>query len=435
MCRTSPRPDGGAPYVEAFDKTSERSLTLKIAGALCDESIAILLERGGPLPFCPGLSAGIGVKGSNRAFRDHLVEQPIDTQAYDTIVVGAGQSGLAAGYALRQTGLRFAILEASDQIAGSWPWYYESLRLFSPARYASLPGLPFPGAPDDYPGRDEVVSYLAAYAEHFKLPVTTGTRVERVERVRDAFSVETAGATHRARTLIAATGSFSRPYLPEFPGQASFCGELLHSSAYRQPAAYNGRRVIVVGGGNSAVQIAVELGAVARVSLATRAPLKLTPQRILGRDIHFVANLLGLERVPLGRWISPREYNVVLDAGAYRRALRSGNPEWRPVFAAFTPDGVVWQDGRRENVDAVVFATGYRPNLPYLRDLPGALAADGSARQRGGVSLTTSGLYFLGLPAQRTIASATLRGVGADAGYVVRNLRRYLRQHAAQEWR
>jgi len=375
------------------------------------------------------------VKGSNRASSDQPVEHPIDAQHYDTIVVGAGQSGLAAGYALRQTGLRFAILEASDQIAGSWPWYYESLRLFSPARYASLPGLPFPGAPDDYPGRDEVVSYLAAYAEHFKLPVTTGTRVERVARVRDAFHVETAGATYRARTLIAATGSFSRPYVPEFPGQASFHGGLLHSSAYRRPDGFHGRRVIVVGGGNSAVQIAVELAAVARVSLATRVPLKLTPQRILGRDIHFWANVIGLERLPLGRWMSLREYNRVLDAGAYGRALRSGNPDCRPVFAAFDSEGVLWQDGRREEVDVVIFATGYRPNLAYLRDLQVALAADGSARQRAGVSVAIPGLYFLGLPAQRTIASATLRGVGADAEYVVRHLRRYLRQHAVQEWR
>ncbi len=363
------------------------------------------------------------------------MNRAVDGQCYDTIVVGAGQSGLAAGYVLRRAGLRFAILEGSDKIAGSWPRYYESLRLFSPARYASLPGLPFPGNPDDYPGRDEVVSYLEAYAQHFKLPVSTGTRVERVERVRGAFHVETAGAIYRSRTLIAATGSFRRPYVPEFPGQALFRGQLLHSSAYCRPEGFRGRRVIVVGGGNSAVQIAVELAAVARVSLATRAPLKLTPQRILGRDIHFWANVVGLERLPLGRWMSLREYNVVLDAGAYRRALQSGNPECRPVFAAFDSEGVVWQDGGREEVDAVIFATGYRPNLAYLRDLQVALAADGSARQRAGVSVAIPGLYFLGLPAQRTIASATLRGVGADAGYVVRHLRRYLRHHAEQAWR
>ncbi len=363
------------------------------------------------------------------------MNRPVDAECYDTIVVGAGQSGLAAGYALRRAGLRFAILEAGDRVAGSWPRYYESLRLFSPARYASLPGLPFPGDPDDYPGRDEVVSYLEAYAQHFKLPVSTGTRVERVERVRGAFHVETAGAIYRSRTLIAATGSFRRPYVPEFPGQALFRGQLLHSSAYCRPEGFRGRRVIVVGGGNSAVQIAVELAAVARVSLATRAPLKLTPQRILGRDIHFWANVVGLERLPLGRWMSLREYNVVLDAGAYRRALQSGNPECRPVFAAFDSEGVVWQDGGREEVDAVIFATGYRPNLAYLHDLQVALAADGSARQRAGVSVAIPGLYFLGLPAQRTIASATLRGVGADAGYVVRHLRRYLRHHAEQAWR
>lgn len=345
---------------------------------------------------------------------------------FDTIVVGGGQAGLAAGYYLQRAGLDFTILEAGPCAAGSWPHYYESLRLFSPARYSSLPGLPFPGDPDHYPTRDEVIAYLAGYAAHFDLPVSANTEVKHVQQVDGDFSVLTSRpAQYRAHSLIAATGSFHRPYIPQLPGQATFQGRLLHSANYRSPADFKQQRVVVVGAGNSAVQIAVELAEVAHVTLATHAPPKWRRQRILGRDIHFWADRIGLERLPVGRWIALRELNPVLDTGIYQSAVAAGRPDRRPMFRSFTREGVVWAEGTSETVDAVIFATGYRPNLQYLADL-GALGPDGRARQRAGISLTIPRLYYLGLPAQRTLASATLRGVGTDAAYVVAHLRRAL---------
>ena len=347
---------------------------------------------------------------------------------FDTIVVGAGQAGLAAGYYLRHAGLAFTILEASAQPAGSWPNYYDNLKLFTPARYAALPGLPFPGAPDRYPLRDEVVAYLRDYAAHFGLPVVTGARVEHVQRSGLWFHLLTAaGDLFQARGLIAATGSFHRPYLPHFPGQAAFRGRILHAAAYRNPEPFRDRRVVVVGAGNSAVQIGVEIARVARVTLATRAPVKFIRQRLLGRDIHFWVRLTGLDMFPFGSWTGLREARPVLDTGDYRATIQAGKPERRPVFTAFTPAGVIWPGGSREQVDVVIFATGYRPNLDYLagRD---ALDAGSGARHRAGVSLTTPGLYYVGLAAQRTLVLATLRGVGPDAAYVVNHLLRYLRQ-------
>jgi len=344
---------------------------------------------------------------------------------HDIIVVGAGQSGLAAGYHLQRAGLSFTILEAGPTAAGSWPGYYDSLRLFSPAHYAALPGLPFPDAPDHYPARDEIIAYLGSYARHFDLPIMTETNVERVECVAGQFRVKTGDNVYRTQSLIAATGSFRRPYVPQLPGQDTFEGVLLHAATYRNPEPFTNQRVIVVGAGNSAIQIAVELAWVARVTLATRAPLRLTRQRILGRDVHFWARLSLLERLPLGLWFHPREFNPVLDTGIYGDALRAGRPNQRPAFASFTSNGVRWSATEHEAVDAVIFATGYRPNLPYLAAM-GALGPDGRPRQRAGVSRTTPGLYFVGLPAQRTWSSATLRGVGADAAHVVTRLQRYL---------
>jgi putative flavoprotein involved in K+ transport len=343
----------------------------------------------------------------------------------DALVVGAGQAGLAAGYHLKRAGLSFEILEARGGPGGSWPGYYDSLTLFSPARYSGLPGMPFPGPPDRYPARDEVVGYLRGYAEAFGLPVLAGRRVLRAGRDAGAeFRLLTEdGGEHRSRNLISATGSFARPHRPRFPGQGAFRGRILHAAEYRNPGPFRGKRVVVVGAGDSAVQIAHELAGVAETTLATRAPIRFMPQVVLGRDLHFWLSVSGLDRLPLGRLFDVSEPGGVVDDGTYAAAVRSGRPDRRPVFSRFTESGVVWDDGSEEPVDAVLLATGYGPNLGYLGPL-GALRADGRPDQRGGMSRAVPGLYFVGLPFQTSFASATLRGVGSDAELVVARARR-----------
>jgi putative flavoprotein involved in K+ transport len=346
-------------------------------------------------------------------------------------VIGAGQAGLAAGYYLRRAGLAFAILEAGSQPDGSWPRYYDSLRLFSPAAQSALPGLPFPGDPAHYPTRDEVSAYLLRYAERWALPVHVGAQAAQITRHDQAFEIITRqDVRYAARSVIAATGTFARPYTPHLPGQDAFQGRLLHALHYQRPEPFHEQRVIVVGAGNSAVQIAIELAPIAHVTLATRRPIQLAPQELLGRNVFAWIALSGLDRLPaghLGRIPDPR---VVFDPGGYRAALKAGRPDRQPMFRSFTADGVIWPTGRHEAVDTVIFATGYRPNLDYLAPL-GALDARGEPRQRAGRSTTTPGLYYLGLTGQRTFISGSLRGVGLDAAYVVRRILRYLRTGAA----
>lgn len=349
---------------------------------------------------------------------------------FDTIVIGAGQAGLATGYHLRQTDLRWTLLESHGDPSGSWPHYYDSLKLFSPARFSELPGYHFPGDGERYPTRDEVVGYLRAYAVHFQLPIVTGARVERIEAADGGFRVLLVdGATYQARSIVAATGAFHKPNVPHLPGQERFSGTLLHASDYCNPAPFVGQRVIVVGGGNSAVQIAVELAREAHVSLATRGPIKFRQQRILGKDIHWWWWLTQTDRWPQTLAFGYRSgilvSGAVLDTGVYQAAIAAGRPDRRAMFTSFEPDGVVWPDGTREPVDAVIFATGYQPNIDYLAGLA-ALDATGQPQQHYGVSLTTPGLYFIGLEDQRTYASATLRGVGPDAAYIVEHMQRYL---------
>jgi putative flavoprotein involved in K+ transport len=348
---------------------------------------------------------------------------------YDVIVIGAGQAGLATGYHLKRIGLSFVILEAGNQPTGSWPHYYDSLKLFSPARYSSLPGLPFPGDPERYACRDEVSVYLENYAHHFELPVITNARVQQVNKTNGIYYLTTVGnEQYQAHSIIVATGSFNRPHVPQFPGQDTFNGDVLHSAHYRYPLAYSGKRIVVVGAGNSAVQIAVELAQVTEVILTSRTPIKFQRQRILGRDVHFWLRATGIDTLSLPHWKTAPSSRSVLDTGVYQAAIQAGMPAYKQLFMRFTPDGVIWSDGCPELVDTVVFATGYEPNLDFLANL-GVVDSDGQPQQKAGIG-KLAGLYFVGLSGQRSIASATLRGVGADAHYIISHLARYLRTRA-----
>ncbi|MFC0623341.1 flavin-containing monooxygenase [Kribbella deserti] len=344
------------------------------------------------------------------------------------VIIGGGQSGLAGAQAARDAGLTPIVLEAGDRPVGSWPSYYDSLTLFSPARYSAFPGTPFPGAPDRYPSRDEVVAYLERYADGLGVEIRTKTRAVSVATEGDGLLVRTeAGDSIRAGAVIAASGSFTNPFVPAIPGAESFTGEVLHVAGYRDPKAYAGKQVVVVGAGNSAVQVAYELAEHAAVTLAVRAPVQFVPQVRGGKDLHFWLHALRVDLLPpsvLARLFSGKP---VLDAGRYAEALAAGRFGQRPVFTAFTEDQVVWPDGERQRVDVVVFATGYRPNLPYLAGL-GALTEDGLPLHRRGLSTTQPGLGFLGLEFQRSFSSNTLRGVHRDAKFVVKALARQLRR-------
>ncbi|MTG90256.1 SidA/IucD/PvdA family monooxygenase [Cellulosimicrobium sp. BIT-GX5] len=333
-------------------------------------------------------------------------------------MIGAGQSGLAAARAVRARGLEPLVLEAGDRPVGSWPSYYESLRLFSPARYSGFPGFGFGGDPDRYPARDEVVAHLQRYADHLGVEVRTGTRAVAVEPAEAGFVVRTDdGVELDASGVIAATGSFANPVRSSVAGLERFAGRVMHAAQYREPSPFAGQRVVVVGGGNSGVQIAYELAQVSDVTLATREPVVFAVQRPLGRDVHFWFRVTGFDRFPPAVLRRVVRGPLVLDTGAYRSALEDGTVDTRAMFTAVDQDEVVWADGTREHVDALVLATGYRPALGYLGDLAG-LDERGVPRQRSGVSLVRPGLGFVGLELQRSFASNTLRGVHRDAAHV-----------------
>ncbi|MFE0146437.1 flavin-containing monooxygenase [Nonomuraea sp. NPDC059007] len=353
------------------------------------------------------------------------------------VIVGGGQSGLAAARAALQTGLRPLILEASDAAEGSWPRYYDSLTAFSPARFSAMPGLDFDGDPDRYPHRDEVAGYLRHYAALLDAEIRTGTRVRAVENAGDrrpgAFVVRTEnGEEIEAAAVVAASGSFARPVRPDLPGAGTFAGRVLHAADYRDANDLAGQRVVVVGGGNSAVQIAYELtGTVERVSLASRAPLTFLPQRRDGRDVHHRLVSSGFDDLPPAWLIHHVRSRLVMDVGDYASAVRDGRLVRRPMFTALDGEHVVWADGQRERADVLLLATGYLPDLDYLAPL-GALDEHGLPVHQGGLSLIRPGLAYLGLEFQRSFASNTLRGVAADAAHIMGPLAAHARHAPAQ---
>lgn len=344
----------------------------------------------------------------------------------DSIVIGGGQAGIASAYHLQKQGLHFLVLEANENVGGSWPRYYDSLKLFSPARYSSLPGLKFPGDPKRYPLRDEVIEYLRDYTRKFKLPIMVNQRVKSIVKNKEGFKITTmTGDTFQTRTIINATGSFHSPFKPLISGQEIFQGQIHHSSEYQKPDPFMNQRVLVVGRGNSAVQIAVELSEISKTSLAVLLPVQLTKQKIGGQDLHFWIKLIGFDSFPFWRFgkkvPSP---GSVIDLDQYKERLAEGKPDQQPMFTSFYTNGVIWPDGKKEPVDTVIYATGYRPHLPYLQEIE-ALDSKGMPLHKAGISIVP-GLFYVGLEGQRSFASATLRGVGPDAKFVVKKLLNHL---------
>jgi cation diffusion facilitator CzcD-associated flavoprotein CzcO len=346
--------------------------------------------------------------------------------ALDVVVVGGGQSALAVGYYLRRSGLSYALLDAEAGPGGAWRHAWPSLRLFSPAQWSSLPGWLMPRGADEYPTRDETLAYLAAYERRYALPVVRPVRVTAVRREGGRLTVDADTGRWRARAVVSATGSWRAPVIPDVPGAEAFGGETLHSACYPGPAPFAGRRVIVVGAGNSGAQIAAELAEVADLTWATREPPHYLPAHVDGRYLFEQAT---------ARWQALREGrpgppphglgDVVLVAPV-RRALERGLLRPVPMFARFTAAGVAWEDEREQPADAVIWATGFRPALAHLDPL-GVRDERGRVAVRGTRAVHEPRLWLVGYGDWTGFASATLIGVGRTARETVREVEEALR--------
>lgn len=343
----------------------------------------------------------------------------------DVVVVGGGQAGLAAGYHLRRQGFDFAVLDGDPAPGGSWQHMWDSLHMFSPAGYSSLPGHLMPAqAGETYPNAGHVVNYLADYEKRYTLPVQHGTRVRSVRRDAGRLLVEADSGTWRARAVISATGSWSRPFLPAVPGRSVFTGRQLHTVNYRSPAEFVGQCVIVVGGGNSGAQIAADLAHDGRVDVTW---VTLRPPRFLADDIDGRAlfDVATARRRALDAGLTDTggvaSLGDIVAVPPVRAARDAGLLKAKPMFGRLTADGVQWADGNRTGADAVVWCTGFRPALSHLApmDLRGPR---GHIPTNGTRALDEPRLHLLGYGDWTGPASATLIGVGRTARDAVREI-------------
>lgn len=343
-------------------------------------------------------------------------------ERFNTVVIGGGQAGLSVGHHLAKLGVSFVILDANAHIGDVWRARWDSLRLFTPAKFAGLDGLRFPAPPNSFPAKDQMADYLQLYARTFALPVRSGVRVDRLSRMGDRYVLTAGRDRFEADNVVVAMGSYQRPRVPAFAAELDPSIVQLHSIEYRNPSQLQPGAVLVAGAGNSGAEIALELvrrghqttmagrdtghipfhidGLAARLILA-RLVLRVVFHRVLT-----ITNPLGrrvLAKVhgggPLIR-LKPKELTA---AGIAQTPRVSGVKNGRPVL----------EDGRVLDVANVVWCTGFDPGFSWI-DLP-IFDVDGELRHTGGVVADMPGLYFVGLHLLYAFSSEMIHGVGRDA--------------------
>jgi len=357
-----------------------------------------------------------------------------------TVIIGAGQSGLSVGYHLARNGVPFVILEANQRVGDTWRKRWDSLRLFTPARYDGLVGMPFPAASTSFPTKDAMGDYLEEYAKHFKLPVRTGVTVTRLTKRGSGFLVSGDGFAIEAENVVVAMSDFQQPKVPEFAKDLDASVVQLHSREYRNPAQLAKGAVLVVGAGNSGAEIAIEAARNGhRTWLSGRDPghIPFRIESVMGRYIlapivlRLVFHRLLTLDTPMGRKAHPggparggpliRTRPKEIEAGGVQRVAKTVGVEGGRV---------VLEDGQRLDVGTVVWCTGFHAGFSWI-ELPAVFAPDGTPVHKRGVATNEPGIYFTGLHFLYAMSSTMIHGAARDAEYIAKTVLRRTQRKAA----
>ncbi len=340
------------------------------------------------------------------------------TEQADVIVVGGGQAGLTAGYYLTQAKIPFVILHAGLRVGDSWRQRWDSLTLSTPAVYSGLPGLPFPGHPEHYPGNDEVADYLEQYPQTHELPIRYDSRVNSLESTAGGYRLQTQSGTYEAARVIVATVAYQRPYIPPISEQLGDEVTQLHSAEYRNPNQLSARDVLVVGAANAGAQIAEDLAPTHRVHLSPGARIPRLPRRVLGKSVHWYGDHLGLIAASLDSWWTHARGDTLI-GNSLRQLKRHHDVELVDRTVDAHERTVTLEDGRALEVQAVVWATGYRPAYSWIH-VP-VLDERGALIHRRGVT-DAPGPYFVWMKNQYSRGSSLLHWVREDAAHIVQQV-------------
>jgi len=362
-----------------------------------------------------------------------------ERERVQTVIIGAGQAGLSVGYHLARRGLPFVILEANQRVGDTWRRRWDSLRLFTPARFDGIPGMPFPAPAHSFPTKDEMADYLEGYARHFALPVRTGVEVKRLSREGDHYIVEAGDLQLEADQVVVAMATYQKPKVPPFAGELDSGVVQLHSSEYRNLSQLKAGGILLVGAGNSGSEIAMEAARAGHRTWMSGRDTGHIPFRIGGLPARLLLAQLVLRflfhRVltvdtPLGRKARPKITSQggplirvmpkdLAAAGVVRVPRMAGVRDGRPVL----------NDGQVLDVANVIWCTGYHPGLSWV-SLP-IFGEHGEPRQYRGVVAEAPGLYFVGLHFLYAMSSTMIHGVGRDAERVVEAIAARVRAAAA----
>ena len=351
-------------------------------------------------------------------------------EAIETVVIGGGQAGLSVGYHLARRGAPFVILDAHRRVGDAWRKRWDSLRLFSPARFDGLDGMPFPAVPYTVPTKDQMANYLEAYADRFRLPVRSGVRVDRLARDGDAFLIEAGPHRLRAAQVVVAMANFQVARVPDFAPELREDIVQLHSSGYLNPGQLRPGGVLVVGAGNSGAEIASELVQAGHATWLSGRDVGQVPFRLAGSPARLVLARVIFRGVfhrvlttstPIGRKLRPTllasatplirtKAKHLAAAGVLRVPRTTGARDGLPVLA----------DGRVLEVANVVWCTGFEPGFSWI-DLP-VFDERGAPVHERGIAVGMPGLSFVGLHFQYAMSSSMIHGVGRDADYVAERI-------------
>ncbi|MBX7243757.1 MAG: NAD(P)/FAD-dependent oxidoreductase [Bacteroidia bacterium] len=345
----------------------------------------------------------------------------------DVIVIGGGQSGLVCGYYLRRTGLTYLILDKQPNCGGSWIHGWDSLTLFSPAVHSSLSGWLMPKSLNFFPSKVEVIDYLCQYEKKYALPVQRPVEVKEVEKMEDIFTLITDKGEFHARTIIAATGTFGKPYIPGIKGREKFSGIQIHSAFYKNPEAFAGLKVLVVGEGNSGAQILAEVSEVTETDWATRDTPAFLPDDVDGHVLFNIASA-KYHAEKAGIPFDPSQYSLgnIVMVPPVVEARERGDLVSIGSFTEMDETGIILQNGTRKHFDAVIWCTGFGYDTDILKKVV-------QTDERGKTptletrATQTEGLWLVGYGGWTGYASATLIGVGRTAKQTAQEIQEYLK--------